>query len=86
MKASEEDEKERKRKEIAASKQAKEQLLNETMESISRRRVEHNTQTKLKYIMCACTTVHMNCFVIATDKSIRRKSYSSRNSYTLVGN
>ena len=45
MKASEEDEKERKRKEIAASRLAKEQLLSETMESISRRRVEQNTQS-----------------------------------------
>ena len=55
MKASEEDEKERKRKEIAASRLAKEQLLSETMESISRRRVEQNTQTKIKYVsVCTC--------------------------------
>ena len=55
MKASEEDEKERKRKEIAASRLAKEQLLSETMESISRRRVEQNTQAKIKYVsVCTC--------------------------------
>ena len=57
MKASEEEEKEMKRNEIAAIKLAEEQRLNETLESINRHREEQNTQAKLRLCVCVCVCV-----------------------------
>ncbi|XP_064382456.1 cilia- and flagella-associated protein 99-like isoform X1 [Halichondria panicea] len=48
MKIAEEEEAERKRKEILGTKQAKEQLLNETLENISRFKAEQNKQAAIK--------------------------------------
>ena len=74
MKASEEEEKEMKRNEIAAIKLAKEQRLNETLESINRHREEQNTQAKLRLCVCVCVCVFacvkLTLTIMNSDKNI----------------
>ena len=84
MKATEAEEEERKRMEIAAGKQAKEQLLRETLEAISRHRLEQNTQTRLRCV-CVCVCVCLLFSSPITDKSSRNRLHSNRDRSMVMG-